>query len=201
MSESIIHLVGNDHYSSAMLESEGFDVRKFGDFSDFLREADPDKCGCVIVDLEAPNAASGTAPPLLLAAEAPLPTIVMSPKADVALAVRAMKEGAFDFLEKPVERSALLAAVNAALATSRTQLARVRCMQELRARFDTLSAREKEVVDDILSGYGNKEIAERLGISARTVETHRANAMTKLGARTLADLVRAWLYIAPVHAR
>jgi two-component system response regulator FixJ len=176
----------------SLLSREGHETACFRSISAFLSELPGDPSGCVIVDLQPPCATVGAMPQLQAMCE-PMPTIVLSPAADVAFAVRAMKEGAIDFLEKPVDAARLSASVSFALAKSAARLERARRKQELRARFERLSNRERDVVDAVLDGCGNREVASQLGISARTVETHRSNAMIKLGARTLADLVRIWL--------
>lgn len=124
-----------------------------------------------------------------------LPTIVLSSAPKVTAAVSAMKEGAADFLGTPVDADRLCAAVRGALSSNDAQFVRARRTKAFRERLLLLSRREREVVDAVLEGFGNKEIAARFGVSRRTVETHRSKAMSKLGARTPADLVRVWLNV------
>lgn len=195
---AVVHVIAEDERDraafSALLAEEGLASSGFRDAASFLVAVDADSAGCVIIDLQAPGAEGGA---LLLRAalQAQVPAIVVSPRPNVALAVRAMKEGAVDVLPKPVERDALLAAVRAALAGGRARRERARRAQELRRRRQTLSAREREVVEAILEGAPNRAVASRLGVSARTVEIHRSNAMAKLGARTVPELVRTWIAI------
>lgn len=193
--EPIVHLIAEDGAEpgslTAMLSSEGFDVRSHPDASAFLNATGEPRTGCVIVDLQRPCAIETVR--RIRAGEKPLPTIVVSALADVSVAVRAMKAGAADFLVKPVDRGALVAALRGAGDADRTMSERDARADELRRKFETLSSREIQVVDAILKGAQNKKVAALLGISPRTVETHRSNAMTKLGVRTLAGLVRIWV--------
>jgi two-component system, LuxR family, response regulator FixJ len=175
---------------AALVSQECRSLVAFRDVSAFLVDKDPSEPGCVILDLPRANAA---ALPQLREMLEPLPIIVISSHADVGRAVQAMKQGAADFLEKPIDRERLISAVRAGIECSRARMARARRKQELVARYDTLTLREKDVVGAILGGRPNREVASTLGIRPRTVETHRANAMVKLGARHLPDLVRIWL--------
>lgn len=175
---------------AALLAAENNPVAEFRDISAFLAQADYDSAGCVVADL---HPAAGKVMSQLRAAQESLPIVVVSECVNVALAVQAMKEGAADFIEKPIVGERLLASVGAALELSRTLVERARRKRELMARYRTLSVRERDVIDAVLEGRANREVAAQLGISSRTVETHRSNAMTKMGARTLPDLVRIWL--------
>jgi two-component system, LuxR family, response regulator FixJ len=194
---SVVHVIAEDERArkafSALLAGEGVAVRGFRDAASFLAGMD-DEDGCVIIDLQ-PTGETGAAPPAFSALQAKMPAIVVSPHASVSTAVRAMKSGAADYLQKPVDRDALLSSVRRALASSRMRPDRARRNQELRRCYATLSAREIAVVDAVLSGAPNRVVASRLGISSRTVEAHRSKAMAKLGARTLPDLVRIWIAI------
>ena len=120
----------------------------------------------------------------------PLPVIVMTGHGDVALAVEAMKAGAVDFLEKPFDDERLLSAVRAAVSRHSEASARDDEVAAIKARLATLSQREREVLEALTTGQANKTIAYHLGISARTVEVHRANLMTKMAATSLSELVR-----------
>lgn len=179
--------------SAAALAEQGVETAVFSSLSDFLSYDSSGEVGCVVADVPTPSGALDFMMRLRVAAPEPFPVIVVAARADVALAVQAMKEGAADFLEKPVDDARLVESVLAAVASSRGRLLRAARQRELIARFRTLSAREKKVVDAVLNGRANREVASQLGIKPRTVETHRSNAMTKLGARTLPDLVRIWL--------
>ena len=125
-----------------------------------------------------------------------LPVIVMTGHGDVPLAVEAMKAGAVDFIEKPFSDEVFLAAIRAALgAAGKRQSARRSGRSRSQARFDTLSERERQVLDGLVAGKANKVIAYDLGISPRTVEIYRANVMTKMQAKSLSELVRMALLI------
>ena len=124
-----------------------------------------------------------------------LPVIVMTGHADVPMAVEAMKEGAVDFLEKPFGDEVFLAAVRSALARQERNSHHGAQVAEIQGRFDTLSERERQVLDGLVEGKANKVIAYDLGISPRTVEIYRANVMAKMQAKSLSELVRLALLI------
>jgi two-component system response regulator FixJ len=119
-----------------------------------------------------------------------LPMIIMTGHADIRMAVEAMKAGVADFIEKPFDDEALLAAIREALAESEATAQRDRGTQMARIRLETLSPREREVLQGLVAGLPNKSIANDLKLSPRTVEVHRANVMTKMGASSLSELVR-----------
>jgi two-component system, LuxR family, response regulator FixJ len=172
---------------AALLRSRDWSVEDFAHFDSFLGAASSTASACVIVDL--PFSADRVVRRLRSLPQS-FPVIVLCAHASVALAVRAMKEGAADILEKPVDAMRLLAVTRSAIDDARARAARTYETQARLALFNALRPRERDVVDAIVDGCGNREVAARLGIKPRTVETHRASAMTKLGARTLVDLVR-----------
>lgn len=178
---------------AALVCQECRSVKVFKDVSAFLAHKDPSEPGCVILELKEPASASIRRLREFLE---PLPIIVVSPSAVVARAVQAMKQGAADFLAKPLEKERLVSAVQRGLDISWARMEQTRRKNELLARYQTLSAREKDVVGAILDGRPNREVALHLGIRPRTVEIHRSNAMAKLGARTLPELVRIWFDLA-----
>lgn len=189
----IVYLIagqGERDAISSSLSSLPCKVEYFQNAAAFLAAADIDPTGCILIEAQ-PKELDPMA--RLRAMRKRLPTIVLSACSDVALAVRSMKEGAANVVQKPIDPERLRGAVSAALAESRALLERARRRKELRARFLSLSTRERDVVDAVLEGRGNREVAAQLGIKPRTVEVHRASAMNKLGVRTLADLVRVWL--------
>jgi FixJ family two-component response regulator len=173
-----------------LLRASGYDTREFASAEAFLREPVAAKRACAIVDLRLPGM-DGLALQAELGRQGiALPVIVVTAHGDVASARTALRAGAIDFIEKPIDNGELLAAVHGALeATERTQLDRA---ADTRATLllSTLTSREREVYDRIVDGKHNREIALDLGISPRTVEVHRAHVMAKLKARRLADLLR-----------
>jgi two-component system response regulator FixJ len=130
-----------------------------------------------------------------------MPVIFLSAVADVSTAVRAMRSGAFNFLEKPVNPQLLIDQIQGALRLdSEKQADRVGVLESME-RFDTLSIRERDVLEKVVAGRPNKLVADELGISIKTVEVHRARVMKKMGAESLAELVRMWMLIEPNEAR
>jgi RNA polymerase sigma factor (sigma-70 family) len=123
------------------------------------------------------------------------PLILITGLGDIALAVSAIKSGAFDFIEKPFDESRLLASIRDAVVLGRRQAYDAAEIGKLRSRFETLSARQRQVMELAVSGLSNKEIGQQLGISPKTVENHRAWVMERIGAKNLAELVRIALKI------
>jgi FixJ family two-component response regulator len=173
-----------------LLESRGFAVEAFGSAQDFLRSNGSQQAGCLIVDVRMPDMTGLELQERLAQQNSRLRIIVMTGHADVAMAVGAMKAGAVDFIEKPFSDETLLDSVGRALKQSRRQSTREDLSAEIGNRLETLTAREREILDHLVTGSPHKIIAHRLEISPRTVEVHRAHIMQKLGARNLADLVR-----------
>lgn len=172
-----------------LLEAYGFRIETFDCAPAFLKVA-PQAEGCVIVDVQMPGM-TGLELQARLAAEAPrLALVLITGHADVAMAVQAMKAGAVDFIEKPIAETALLASVRRALARIMEARREDAAQTDLRLRLDSLTPREHEVLEHLVTGSPHKVIGQALDISPRTIEVHRARIMQKLGARNLADLVR-----------
>ena len=172
------------------LESHGHAVETFASGKELLRMAALNKEDCLILDARMPEMDGFEILGALGARAAHPPVIMITGQGDVQIAVRAMKEGAFDFIEKPVDSSQLLASVDRALATSTNSAedaSRRRAAATVVAR---LTKRQRSVLDLIVAGHANKVIANELGIGQRTVESHRATVMKKLGVKTFADLIR-----------
>jgi two-component system response regulator FixJ len=175
---------------AALLEVSGFAPRSFATAEEFLGTAMNDRPACVVVDLRLPGM-SGLDLQRKLNDEHPsLPVIVVTGHGDVATARTALRTGALDFLEKPVQPKELIDAVKAALESDAQALERTREREQVRERLARLTPREREVFQRITDGLHNREIAGELGISPRTVEVHRARLMDKLNARRIADLFR-----------
>jgi FixJ family two-component response regulator len=173
-----------------LLQSVGLRARAFGSAQEFLQSERPDAPGCIVLDVRLPGASGLEFQRTLLQSDIGLPIIFVSGHGDIPMSVRAMKEGAHEFLTKPIRSQDLLEAVQKAIASDRI-LRRERAeLREIRARFQSLTPREKEVLDLVVAGLLNKQVADRLGTSELTVKTHRAHLMEKTGADSLAHLVR-----------
>ncbi len=159
----------------------------------FLDTHDPMKAGCLLVDVRMPGMSGLELQQLLAEQGNRLPVIIMTGHGDIDMAVQAMKAGAVDFIEKPFDAEALLASINACL-QRRTEAKGIQAQAQ---RLAQLTQREREVFECLADGKPNKMIGADLDISARTVEVHRARIMEKLGAKSLADIVRISLLATP----
>ncbi|HEY1877922.1 MAG TPA: response regulator FixJ [Rhizomicrobium sp.] len=196
MSDAVVHLIDDDEHVrralAFLLGTAGFAVKVYESASAFLEKFEQGSNGCIVSDVRMPGIDGLQLLKKLKKIGARTPVIIMTGHADVALAVEAMKAGAVDFIEKPFPDETLINAIRTALAMGdRTQSAGD--AEQVRARLATLSQREREVLDGLLAGHPNKTIAYDLGLSPRTVEVHRANVMTKMGASSLSELVRMTL--------
>jgi len=196
MSESgrTIYLVDDDEAilraGGFMLRTSGFVVKTYVSGIDFLKEARDLSPGCILLDVRMPGMDGLEVQKELRARGISFPVIIMTGHGDVGVAVQAMKAGAIDFIEKPVEKSVLIDAVAECFKRiEQTHYAETR-LAEAQLRLEALSEREKEVLDGLARGFPNKTIAYDLGISPRTVEIHRANVMSKLGVRSLSEALR-----------
>ncbi len=176
-----------------LLHTEGIGTRAYPSSEAFLDAWSPDWRGCIMLDVRMPGMDGLSLLEVLLARSNALPVIVLTGHADVTMAIRAMKSGAFDFLEKPYPDRELLSAVGAALDRNRERTRKVARSRRARVALDALTPREREVLELIVEGLTNKAIADRLGISEKTVEVHRGRVMSKSGADSLSALVRMWL--------
>jgi len=188
----LIHVVDDDQSQRTallrLLGAAGFEARGYGSTGEFLLEALPDRHGCVLLDVRMPGPSGLDLQEALQRQGVELPIVFLTGHANVPSAVRAMKAGAVDFLSKPVERETLFAAIRRALAQDEVRRASRGEASELRERFASLTPREREVLDLIVAGRLNKQIADELGIAERTVKAERAQVMTKLGANSPAEL-------------
>jgi len=190
----IVHIVDDDASvlvaTSRLLRASGFTVRAFASAAEFLEQRDPDAPGCVLADVQMP-AMNGLELQVAVArSHNPLPIVFLTGAGDIPSSVRAMRDGAEDFLEKRAPMAELLGAVNRALARdAREREARAR-QRELHARFEALTKRELEVLGHVVRGQLNKQIADDLGIHERTVKLHRTAITTKLRVQSVAELTR-----------
>ena len=174
----------------ATLSLAGFRVVQFASAQQFLAQITPGQSGCVLADIRMPGMDGLTLQEELSRRYSSMPVIIITGHADVPLAVRAMKAGALDVLEKPFSNEKLIAQVKSALAIAADKAAEASLRERLSQRLQMLSARERDVWKLVVEGYSNREIAGALAISPRTVDIHRARVMEKLGAESLAELVR-----------
>ncbi|MCE7030912.1 response regulator FixJ [Jiella avicenniae] len=202
---AVVHLVDDDesvrHSIAFLLATAGFAVRVHESGSALLASIDTLQPGCVISDVRMPGIDGLELQRRLKAEGAHLPVVVMTGHADVQLAVQAMKDGAIDFIEKPFDDEAMLAAVRTALKEGKAGEGRQAEAEAIAARLASLSGRERQVLDGLIAGHPNKTIAYDLEISARTVEVHRANVMKKMAASSLSDLVRMVLRVDGANGR
>lgn len=173
-----------------LLRTEGLRSRAFDSAEALLAELQPDHQGCIITDVRMPGMDGMTLVDRLKAMGCPMPVIVITGHADVPLAISAMRAGVAEFIEKPFEADELMAGVRKALEQARTDSERHARYRNVVERLSALTEREREVFDNITEGLSNKQAAQALGISPRTVEIHRANLMLKLKAESLSELVR-----------
>ena len=171
-----------------LLEAIGFDAIGYGSTGDFLLDSLPDRHGCVLLDIRLPGPSGLELQAALLRKGVELPIIFLTGHADVPSSVRAMKAGAIDFLEKPVPRETLLEALGRALASDLARREAADAARRHQERLNLLTPREQAVFERIISGMLNKQIAQDLGISLRTVKAYRAELMHKLGVSTAAEL-------------
>jgi two-component system response regulator FixJ len=172
-----------------LLEAAGYRVRTFASGSEFLASARPMGEACLVIDVRMPGLGGLEVQERLQAEGAVLPVVVITGHGDVPLAVRAMKAGAVDFVEKPFTETVILEAVERAFEIGRRRPGTGMAAAEAEARIAELTGREREVLDRLVAGKPNKVIAYELSISPRTVEIHRARVMEKTRAKSLSELV------------
>jgi two-component system, LuxR family, response regulator FixJ len=191
---AVIHLIDDDdgvRQSLAFsLSTAGLAVRAYDSGAAFLDALPTLQPGCIVSDIRMPGIDGLELQRRLKSLKINLPMIIMTGHGDVRLAVEAMKAGAIDFIEKPFDDDLLLAAIRVALDRYDKTGQREIEVAQTHARLESLSNREREVLLGLLAGHPNKTIAYDLKLSARTVEVHRANVMTKMGAGSLSELVR-----------
>ncbi len=173
-----------------MLESLGHTVASFGRADEFLEAYDPELPGCIVLDIRMPGMNGMELQRKLNAMTSILPIIFVTGHGDVPMAVEAMQQGAVDFVQKPYREQDLLDKIQSAIAQDAENRQELQEVQLIEGRFSDLTPREREVMEMMVDGKANKVIAIDLDISQRTVEIHRARVMEKMGARSLAQLVR-----------
>jgi FixJ family two-component response regulator len=192
--QPVVHVIDDDEAVrdsiSMLFDTENIEHIVYTSAIDFLNAYDETMCGCLVLDVRMPNMTGLELQEVLNKRHSTLPIIFITGHGDIPMAVEAMRRGALDFLRKPFGEDDLIQRVNEALKRASEVRDERKAQIEARAHFETLSPREKEVFERIASGQANKFVAAELGISERTVEIHRSQVMRKMGARSLAQLVR-----------
>ncbi len=196
-SEPTVFVVDDDqamrHSLQWLIESAGLRVRTFASAEDFLRAYYPGQAGCLLLDVRRPGMSGLELQDYLTREEIRVPVVIITGHGDVAMAVKAMRAGALDFIEKPFDDEALIVSLRSALDADKRRRADRVLRAEVARRLAELTPREHEVMEMVTAGKSNREIAAALGVSAKTVEAHRARVMDKMRAESLAELVRLCL--------
>ncbi len=174
-----------------LLRAKRFEVRGFVSVREFLKSYKPQESACLVLDVAMPELDGLELQRRLTENEIPLPIIFLTGHGDIPMRVRAIKAGATDFLTKPVDAAALVGAVRLALQAAETRREALANKQVLNARLDSLTPREREVMEHVVAGQLNKQIAADLGTGEQNIKLHRAHIMQKMGVESLAELVRA----------
>jgi FixJ family two-component response regulator len=192
--ESVVYVVDDDasvrESLAELLASVGLRVEAFGSAAQFLQSKIADGPGCLVLDVRLPGLSGLDFQAELVKSKVLLPVIFITGHGDIPMSVRAMKAGAVEFLTKPFRDQELLDAVQRALELDRTRREEQKSVAELGARFQSLTPREQEVIRLVSTGLMNKQIAGRLAVTEITVKVHRGNAMRKMRAASLVDLIR-----------
>ena len=173
-----------------LLSLKGIRTQPFATAESFLETYRPEWAGCVLTDLRMPGMTGLELQSMLRERRLDVPVVVLTAHGDVATARAALKNGACDFLEKPIDDATLIEVLHNALRVDRERRAAVTARSSADRRMERLTEREREILTLLAAGHQNRQIAAQLGISPRTVEVHKARIMEKLGCRSLADLIR-----------
>ncbi len=192
--EPLIHIVDDDESLRTaflrLLRAQGFEAVGYASSGEFLLRRPPDRHGCILLDIRLPGPSGMDLHSVFAEQDIALPVIFMTGHADVRSCVTAMKTGAVDYLEKPIEPRTLLNAIASALKQDTERRTARHSRKELEAAFASLSGRERQVFEMVVSGKLNKQIAEELGVAERTVKLRRGSLMAKLGVGSAAELGR-----------
>lgn len=188
----VVHVVDDDESFlrsiSRLLRASGYEVATFSSVQNFLQREQTSAPGCVLTDLQMPRQSGLDLQQALARSRNPLPVVFLTSKGDIPTSVRAMRGGAEDFLTKRAPKTQLLAAIERAMERGKREQQKRESAASLRARLETLSRREREVLSGVSRGLLNKQIADELGVAERTVKLHRSNLSAKLGLHSPAEL-------------
>lgn len=194
MNKPLVHVVDDDdairRSISFLLKTSGYAVNLYASGTEFLAQVGRIERGCILLDVRMPEIDGMEVQQQLREAGIMYPVIIMTGHGEIDMAVRAMKAGASDFLEKPFEKTVLLDALEVARERLEADVLSDHRCEDARARLNVLTPRERDVLKGMVDGFPNKTIAYDLGISPRTVEIHRANLMQKLGVQSLSEALR-----------
>lgn len=193
-SQDVVHVVDDDpavrHFLAFRLGAEGFAVNTFPDAPSFIRAYDGRRPCCVVADLRMPYMSGLELQHWMSRQELPSPLIIMTGHGDLAAVTAAFRAGSFDFLEKPFDDGYLVRRIRTALSRHHERRQAAAARREAQAKYRRLSRRERDVAALLVEGSSNKEIAARLGLGQRTIESHRFHIMKKLGATSICDVTR-----------
>ena len=192
--KATVHVVDDDHgtlnYLSDLLSTVNYNTKTYHTAHEFLEQYKEDGLGCLVLDLRLPGISGLELQQQLADHHIDLPVIMISGFGDVPTAVKALKAGVLDFIEKPFRGQDLLDRIQLAISKHKLDRKKNASINEARKLVDSLTRREREVMDLVVKGNLNKDIATQLGISIKTVEVHRSNVMDKMGVNSVTDLVR-----------
>jgi FixJ family two-component response regulator len=201
--EAVVFVVDDDpavrEALCSLIRSVGLNAEAFASAQDFLNSPRPDAAACLVLDVRMPGLSGLDLQRELAGSGERIPIIFITGHGDIPMSVRAMKAGAAEFLPKPFRDQDLLDAIGQALERDRAARKERAALAEIRGRYDTLTAREREVAPLVVRGMLNKQVAAELGISEITVKVHRRNVMRKMKVRSLAELVRILEQLRPLH--
>jgi FixJ family two-component response regulator len=197
--EPTVHIVDDDpgvrKALALLMRSAGLQAQPYESAQDFLDRYEPGQPGCMILDIRMPGMNGLELQQELVARHEPMPIIILTGHGDIPMAVRAIKAGALDFIEKPFQNGTLLSLVETGLKQDRTARAEYARLRDIDRRLARLTPREREVMEHLIHGELSKVAAAELGISPRTVEIHRARILKKLGVRSISEVVHMTLQV------
>ena len=197
MTSPLIHIVDDDEAMRKslcwLIGSVGLETQSYSSADDFINNYQEKRPGCLLLDIRMPGISGLDLQDSLNKLNALIPVIFLTGHGDVPIAVRAFKGGAFDFLQKPCNDQILLDRINDAIELHQQRLLEKQEQKVVQSRIDSLTKREFEVAECVSHGLHNKEIAKKLGISPKTVEVYRHNALSKMQADSTAELTRLWV--------